>query len=250
MILKSPNSRLGVINLFADYILSKIPKEDKTIIKVVDCTNFILIKGVTTYKTPLDLSEIKNDFIVKFDSLPINNFLKNTIDLIEYDCKLDDVNTIKHTFYSDTDNCSYHKDQIENYLEDPSSSFNYVNFVEKIDDLILVSEFPHGYSMNQGRSLYYYGKYIFYNVPTNYIQSHSTFKVSQEKNEDNDFKFEATINNQEIDYKLTNAVLDLFDFDTTKINNQINEKEWFNEILNPVDDHKILKERVKDFIIF
>ena len=50
MILKSPTSKLSIVNLLADYILNKIPKDEESIIQVVDCMNFYVIKGKTTYK--------------------------------------------------------------------------------------------------------------------------------------------------------------------------------------------------------
>ena len=69
MILKSPNSRLSVVNLFTDFILNKIPKEEESIIQIVDCLNFYVIKGKTTYNEPLDISSIKDEFISKYESI-------------------------------------------------------------------------------------------------------------------------------------------------------------------------------------
>jgi len=36
----------------ADFILNKIPKEEESIIQVIDCQNFYVIKGKTTHKKP------------------------------------------------------------------------------------------------------------------------------------------------------------------------------------------------------
>ena len=82
MILKSPNSRLSIVNLLADFILNKIPKEEESIIQVVDCLNFYVIKGKTTYITPLDISSIKDEFIGKYESLIGDIKMSHTIDLI------------------------------------------------------------------------------------------------------------------------------------------------------------------------
>ena len=41
--------------------------------------------------------------------------------------------------------------------------------------MVTVSEFPHGYSLGQGRLLYYYGKSIFYKIPPTYPVSSLTF---------------------------------------------------------------------------
>jgi hypothetical protein len=66
MILKSPTSKLSIVNLLADYILSKIPKDEESIIQVVDCMNFYVIKGKTTYEETLDIAKIKDEFTLKF----------------------------------------------------------------------------------------------------------------------------------------------------------------------------------------
>ena len=44
MILKKIGSRVFITNLFADFILSKISNEEQSIINVVDCKNFYIIK--------------------------------------------------------------------------------------------------------------------------------------------------------------------------------------------------------------
>jgi hypothetical protein len=66
MILKSPVSRLALVNLFADFILNKIPKEEESIIQVIDCFNFYVIKGKTTYCTPFNIGELRDEFAIKF----------------------------------------------------------------------------------------------------------------------------------------------------------------------------------------
>ena len=88
MILKSPVSKLSLVNLFADFILNKIPKEEESIIQVVDCFNFYVIKGKTTYNEPLNIGELRDEFIIKHEDLIGERKLTHTIDLIEYDSKL------------------------------------------------------------------------------------------------------------------------------------------------------------------
>jgi hypothetical protein len=66
MTIKKELSRIFIINLFADFIISNIPHEDESIIKVVDCKNFMLVKGKTTSKTLLNLSQISTEFSKKF----------------------------------------------------------------------------------------------------------------------------------------------------------------------------------------
>ena len=67
MILKNTKNKLSEINLFADYILNRIPNSERSIIKIADCGNFLIIKGKTTHNELLDLSEIKTEFCEKFN---------------------------------------------------------------------------------------------------------------------------------------------------------------------------------------
>ena len=228
MILKSPNNKISIINLFADYILKSIPVDEDTIIQIADCGNFCVIKGKTTYNIPLDVSKLSDEFCEKF-SLK----LLNTIDLIEYDKKI--INKEDYTFtLFNNDNCSYSNN--EEVSDDDS-------------ELIVISEFPHGYSLNQGRLLYYYTKHIVYNIPSNYPFSGLRFEVPTDKEKmESNFKV-YNIHNEEYDENLRSSILDVFDFDTSVISNEIKKVDCYVEVTNPLDEYSFLKKRVKDFII-
>ena len=47
MILKSPDTRVYTVNLFADYLVSKIHPNEESIFSIADCKNFFIIKGKT-----------------------------------------------------------------------------------------------------------------------------------------------------------------------------------------------------------
>jgi hypothetical protein len=114
-----------------------------------------------------------------------------------------------------------------------------------------VSEFPHGYSLTQGRLIYLYGKHIFYNIPTNYFDSSLLMNISLEKNEENE-NIISIINlekNSE-DEKLKSAILDVFDFDMSWISNEMKKVDWSVELTNPLEDYSFIKKKNKDFIIF
>ena len=74
--------RLYYINLLNDFIISKFPKNETSFIKIIDVGNFLIIKGITTNSTPLDMFTIVNEFTEKNNPPKELNF--NTIDLIEY----------------------------------------------------------------------------------------------------------------------------------------------------------------------
>jgi hypothetical protein len=251
MILKSPVSRLSLVNLFADYILNQIPKEKESIIQVIDCINFYVIKGKTTHNEPLNIGKLKDEFVVKFEDLMGDIKLTHTIDLIEYNVKLKPKDSLT-TIYHNTTNCSYTLQQIQSYKEDNSLSYDQQHFIKPIDDnnLTFASEFPHGYSLNQGRLLYYYGKHIFYNIPTSYPVFSLIFEISNKKNESGDQVFTVKNKLNEVDYILTSAILDMFDFNFSWLEEEIKKVDWSFEITNPLEDYEFLKKKIKDFIIF
>lgn len=252
MILKSPHTKLSIVNLLSDFILSKIPKEDESIIQVVDCLNFYVIKGKTTYNIPLDIPSIKDEFIIKFEELLGDRKLSHTIDLIEYDSKLTKVTSSVFTYHDNHRNCSYHPSQIQSYSVDSTKSYDFDFVVKEISEdqnFIFTSEFPHGYSLNQGRLLYYYGKHIFYNIPSVHNKNTFTFDMSTEKGEDGDQMF-YVIHNQLKKERLTSAVLDMFDFDMSWLETEIKKVDWSIEITNPLEDYDFLKKKIKDFILF
>ena len=69
MRLINKNSRRGVVNLLADFILSKIDKKENSIIQVSDCGPFMVINGMTTSNEVLDLEKIKKEFSDWFSEL-------------------------------------------------------------------------------------------------------------------------------------------------------------------------------------
>ena len=250
MILKSPTSRLSLVNLFADFILNQIPSDEETIIQVVDCLNFYVIKGKTTHTEPLNIGKLKDEINIKFEDLIGDTKMTHTIDLIEYDSKLSTIDSLTHVFHN-TLNCSYNQSQVSSFINDNTLSYDYQYFLKFIDNnQIFCSEFPHGHSLSQGRLLYYYGKHIFYNIPSSYPVKTLVFELSNQKDESGDYKFSVKNTSGEIDGTLTSAILDVFDFEMKWIEEEIKKVDWFIEITDPLSDYNFLKKKVKDFIIF
>ena len=247
MILKKTNSRIYTINLFADFLVKKIPFTEESIFKIADCKNFIIVKGKTTHKEILDMSSAVKEFNEKYNpDTPISH----TIDLIEYDSKLPKVENISFLLHK-SQNCSYHKDQIKKYIsENTSFSFNGQPIEFSDDEMIITSEFPHGHSLNQGRSLYLYGKHIFYSIPS-IRQTTLFFELSLEKNEDDDFNICVfNVDTLENDKVLESAILDVFDFDLSWITSEMKKVDWSIELTNPLEEYSFIKERNKELIIF
>jgi hypothetical protein len=247
MILKSPTSRTAIVNLFADFILSKIPHNKHSIIQVADCINFFVIKGKTSYGDLLNIGEILDEFKEKFNlSVSDGRKLSHTINLIEYNVEMTEPEQIIHTYYNTT-NCTYNHTQIENFISNSDYSYTDTYFTNTIKDdtnLIVTSEFPHGYSLSQGRLFYYYGKFIMYNIPTNYPTVELTMGIS--KNEDKFFVYDGYYKNE--DPKLRSAILDMFDFDMTWIESELKKVDWFIEVTNPLSEYDFLNMKIKDFL--
>ena len=251
MNLKKIGGRLFMTNLFADFILSKIPHTEESIIKVVDCTNFLVIKGKTSYNNVLDLPTITSEFKEKFSKFINDNKITHTIDLIEYDCDIPYQEELTHTYHFSS-NCSYTQKQIELFnSEENSYGFDFVP--KKIEDngLVFVSEFPHGYSLNQGRLLYYYGKHLFYSVPSTYPRHPLTFKLTTKKNDEGENLFSVfnPILNDE-DKKLQSAILDVFDFDMSWLKVEMKKVDWSIELTNPLEEYSFIKKKNNDLILF
>ena len=210
MILKNPSSKIFLTNLLADFILFKIPKNEHSIIRVIDCGNFYLIKAKTTHKEPLEISELITEFSEKFSEFLGDKKITSTIDLIEYDGHMLEQSSLKMTLYN-TVNCSYHESQIIQFEKEPSS-YNYNGEVVEMDDneLAHISEFPHGYSLSQGRLLYYYGKNLRYN--DNSVDP-ITYDVLKDKN------------------------------DMSELKTEMEKLDWFVELTNPHEEFEVLKQK-------
>jgi hypothetical protein len=247
MILKSVGSRLFKVNLLSDHILKSIPFEENSVIQVVDCENFMVIKGKTTHKEPLNLSELIDSFNSTFSIFLNENFIKNIIDLIEYDVELKVKDKLKYSYFN-SESCSYNYKQCDAYKLD--KSFSYDKDINQIGDdtyLTVSSEFPHGYSLDQGRILYYYGKYIVYNIPPNNPFTKLTLELSNDKE---NFLFNVYDDMYEdFDEKLKSAILDSFDFDYSVLMKEIKKVDWSFELTNPLEDFECLKQIKKDFLI-
>ena len=75
------------------------------------------------------------------------------------------------------------------------------------------------------------------------------FEVPKDKEKlESNFKV-YNIHTEEYDETLKSSILDVFDFDTSVINNEIKKVDCYVEVTNPLDEYSFLKERVKDFII-
>ena len=236
MTLNKIGDKKFIVNLFADFLLKKIPSEESTVLQISDCENFYVVKGKTSSTEILNLEKLVEEFTDE-NSNHLNNFkITHTIDLIEYNSKFENKSSFEFIYY-DTENCSYSVSDYRNH-----------EFGDNlITSLIINSDFPHGYSLNQGRLLYYYGKHIVYNIPSSYPFKSLSLTLPVLKNE-NLFNVFNNDNNS-WDESLRSAILDVFDFNYSELEQEIKKVDWSIELTNPLQDYDFLKKKVKDFII-
>jgi hypothetical protein len=264
----NPNLNRGIVNLFADYILKEINKlgDYDSVIEVTDSGKFITINGMTSSETILPLLEIKKTFIEEYQETLTKLGYKdmNLIDLIEYDVNLTKKETFCFDFYN-TSRPTYSDFIIQHSILDNSHSITNdlvyeVNFSDDdIDELpnfvyppiSITSEFPHGYSLNMGRSHYYYSEYIAHNIMSPIVSQKLSFKCSTKLNEDEDFMIDIKSNSIYNDELVKSMILDVFDFDLESFNEKLVGYDFLDDINHPFDKKPwLVKDRTTDCIIF
>lgn len=212
-----------IINLYSNFILDSIPENHETIIQCCDCKNFIVVKGKTSYDQVLNLFDLNKKFEEKYKDIK----LKNTIDLIMYDQKMDQNKKYEFVFYS--------SDELRKVSEINQNMFS-------------ISDFPFGCSWSQGKLLYYYFKFIFQRIPPNYVFNWMKFDVNI--NDINQVSFEITDDyNQNDSEVLKSAILDCFDFNLSEFQSIAKKLDLENLILNPNSKEDFSFYEIKDFVI-
>jgi len=229
MRLINKNSRRGIANLFADFILSKIKRTEKSIIQVTDCGAFMIVNGLTTSNEYLNINEIKNEFKESFgDVLKELEMLDlNTIDVIRYN---EDIKPIHKGWVIVNKNT---------FVEEPDPD---------ISEISISSEFPYGYSLDCGRINTYYSHYIMNHMFNLLSVDEVSFYFTNEE-EDEDLKIKI-VSDSKIDKKsIKSLILDVFDFDMESFRERLSDYNLIDDILNPNRDKPYLKQDLLEHII-
>jgi len=223
-------SRKGLVNLLADYLVSKIGSEIETIIQVTDCKSFFVINGITKSTKVLDMQSVTTEFQEKFAHL-LDELKINTIDLIEYD-------------------------------GEPKSNeklwFNFLNeerilckslITEDDDDTLQVSSyFPYGYSKPVDRNKLYYTEYICNQLFSVIHSEKIEFMFGTKTDDEQSIKIKGHSIYEDSD--IESMVLDVFDFDLESFNNTINDYDIMNDLLSPLGDKPwLLRDKIRDMVI-
>jgi hypothetical protein len=260
------NSKKGVVNLFADYILKRFDKQSETIIQVTDFNHFFIVNGITNTTTVLDLSVVKDEFISEYqDLLKEVGYEENLsiMDLIKYDDKIEKETSVECEFY-DSERNIYHPILTnykfsENFIYSVNYDYDFTYETKRgykslvrgfyQSPLQITSEFPHGYSYSMGRTLLYYSEYIAHNILSSVICNKLSILLTTniDNNNEQDIMidcYKSFLSNQQI----KSMVLDNFDFNFELFNKNIENydicddikkptksKPWLVKDVNPVD---------------
>jgi len=264
------NSKKGVVNLFADYILKRFDKQSETIIQVTDFNHFFIVNGITNTTTVLDLSVVKDEFISEYqDLLKEVGYEENLsiMDLIKYDDKIDKETSVECDFY-DSERNLYHPILInykfsDNFIYSVNYDYDFTYETKRgykslvrgffQSPLQITSEFPHGYSYSMGRTLLYYSEYISHNISSSAICN--KIKILLTTNIDNNNEQEITIDCYESFFsnqQIKSMVLDNFNFDFESFNKSLESYDICDDIKKPTERKPWLVKDVNpiDLVIF
>lgn len=264
MKLINPKSKIGIVNLFADYIVTKIGDNIRTIIEVTDCNSFFVINGVTESMNVLVMDDVINDFKKDYSDI-IGDKKINVIDVIKYDTPIDINQDRWFTFY-DSDRILYHNKTIDklsllsnenvNYIDGSGPNYeNYSSFlfedIFSFGKLVVSSEFPHGYSKNVERDKLYYCEYVCNHLFNEIFTKKIDIKFSSILNNDEDLNIDIKTKGLYSNDDVKSMILDVFDFDLTKFKSVIDDYNIMDDLLKPLDKKPwLVRDRVKDTILF
>jgi len=264
------NSKKGIVNLFADFILKNININNETIIQVTDFNHFFIVNGITNSKTVLDLPKIKDEFISEYQDL-----LKeveydeniNVMDLIKYNEKINKETSIECDFYDSkrnlyhpiltdyefSDNSIYSVDYDIDFKYETKLGFKTIMSGFYQSPLQVTSEFPHGYSFSMGRTLLYYSEYIANNIMTSLLGNKIKILLSTEKTFDGEQEILIDFNQDFLSSNnVKSMILDVFDFDFETFNKKLELYDICDDIKKPTESKPWLVKDInpKDLYVF
>jgi hypothetical protein len=208
------NSRQGLCNFFAEYMVEEISQNGKhdTMISVSDCESLILIKGFTNREDIIDVKDIINKFISKYSSeFTFTDLQKvSTLDMISFN-EEKKFKERKLTFHFERD------------VQLPKFDINVVNTP------IVSSEFPYGYSKNYLKNLYLYLEYIIYNVQDHF--GYTFIEITVEETNGGGVKISDILSNSVYPPTVLKSIIyDNFEMNVSEINELIKEQDLVKEL--------------------
>jgi hypothetical protein len=259
------NSKKGLVNLFADYIVKEF--SHNTMIQVSDCGAFFLVKGKTDKEEYVDLNEIKKTFLSdnknNYQFLGLENI--NIIDIIEYDTEILPKDRW-HSFYP-TERPIYTQSVIDRHedLINTINSLNEVNGRSVIESeeevigfdyyeypsMIITSEFPYGYGLDTGRLGYYYSEYIVNHLFNITNSSSIDFRFSSQVDDDMEVKIDISLYDSLLPNEyIKSMVLDVFNFDVSELKNELQSYDLLDDLKDPFGKKPwLVKDMIGDIVV-
>lgn len=231
MRLINKNSKRGIVNLFADFILSKIDKNENSIIQVSDVGSFYVINGITTSETFLDINSIRDEFTEKFQDILTSLEIKslNVIDIIKYNQKIGNIEK------------GWIKVNKIPFIEEP----------EPLSEISINSEFPYGHSLNCGRLMVYYTHYMFNQVYSTIMTDEVHFFFTKKIDSNEDFKIKVVTDKGLHKDIIKSLILDVFNFDLEEFSSKVVSYDLTQDILDPMGEKPyLIQDRLEDVIVF
>lgn len=231
MRLINKNSKRGIVNLFADFILSKIDKNENSIIQVSDVGSFYVINGITTSETFLDINSIRDEFTEKFQNILTSLEIKslNVIDIIKYNQEIGNIEK------------GWIKVNKIPFIEEP----------EPLSEISINSEFPYGHSLNCGRLMVYYTHYMFNQVYSTIMTDEVHFFFTKKIDSNEDFKIKVVTDKGLHKDIIKSLILDVFNFDLEEFSSKVVSYDLTQDILDPMGEKPyLIQDRLEDVIVF
>ena len=204
------------VNHYADFLCDKITKNNyKTVIQVTHCNHFIIINGES--EAPETFKTYDSEFLEQFGNLYFDEVPQGL--------------KVFNLIYPNKEP----KSVSELSLNEPHLN----QIISNTIDYATSSQFPHGFSMNCGRNLFYYLKYISTNLQG--FMGIKKLSLSYFTNEVEDEKL-FVICDGFIPKKVKSIILDYFDYE------EFNEKIKDYEILNDFIETFKKPYQIKDIV--
>jgi hypothetical protein len=208
------NSRQGLCNFFAEYMVEEISENGKhdTMISVSDCESLIMVKGFTKREDIIDVKEIINKFISLYSyEFTFTDLQKvSTLDMISFN-EEKKFKERKLTFHFERD------------VQFPKFDMNVVN------SPIVTSEFPYGFSKNYLKNLYLYLEHIIYNVQDHFGYTFIELTVEEDYRGNVEI-IDILSNSVYPPSRLKSIIYDNFEMNVSEINVLIKEQDLIKEL--------------------
>lgn len=210
------------VNHYADFLCDKITKNNyKTVIQVTHCNHFIIINGES--EAPETFKTYDSEFLEQFGNLYFDEVPQGL--------------KVFNLIYPNKEP----KSVSELSLNEP-----YLNqIIKDTIDYATSSQFPHGFSMNCGRNLFYYLQYISTNLQG--FMGIKKLSLSYFTNEVEDEKL-FVICDGFIPNKVKSIILDYFDYE--EFNEKLKDYDILNDFIETFEKPHQLKDIVGKIEVF